>query len=89
MRPQSAAVVGDERVRGIAGSAAQIRLLEVQRDGGDETLHVVHLPRRAALERHRADLFEVKHVRAEHDGHVDGAGFEQILAAVRARGCRR
>ena len=44
---------------------------------------VVDLARGAALERHRADLFEVEHVRAEHDGHLDGARLEQILTAVR------
>ena len=89
MRAERAAVVGDERVRGVARGAAQVRLLEVQRDGRDEPGDVVDLPRRAALERHRADLFEVKHVRPEHDGHVDRARFEQVLAAVRRRGCRR
>ena len=77
------AIVGHERVRRAPRGASQGRLLEVQRDGLGERVDVEDLARRTALERHGADLFEVEHVRPEHDGHVHCARLEQILAAVR------
>ena len=63
--------------------APELRLHEVERDRGREPEAVVHLAGSAALERHRADLLEVEHVRAEDWRHVHGARLEQILPAFR------
>ena len=80
---ESAAIVRHERVRGAAGRSSQIRLIEIQRHGLGETLHVMDLTRGASLERHRAYLFEMEHVRSEHDRDFHGAGLEEVLPAVR------
>ena len=51
--------------------------------GGREVGAVVHLTGGATVERHRADLFEMEHVRSEHDRDFHGAGLEEVLPAVR------
>ncbi len=83
MRPSAPRLSVTSVCAALPAARRKVGLIEVQRDGVDEALHVVDLTRGAALERHRADLFEVEHVGAEHDGHVHRAGLEQILPAVR------